>query len=83
MIRRRRQHAAVRGHSFEKKPPSELDIRMELGPKGKTPPRIGHSASEVTTNYDARHPNRSQQTMHEEKRGTNGKRDVHEDTREL
>ena len=34
---------------------------MERGLKGNTPLRIGHSASEVITGSDARHPNPSQQ----------------------
>ena len=71
MILRRRRHAAAHINTFVTKLPPELEIRMELGPNGNTPPRIVHSASEVITGCDARHPNRSQQTMHEGISGTN------------
>ena len=83
MIHRRRKHPAARIKTFVNKPQPELEIRMELGPKGNTPPRIGHSSSEVITGLDVRHPTRSQQTMHEERSGTNGKRDMHGETRPL
>ena len=61
----------------------KLEVPVELGPEGHTPPGVGGTARNVSAGGDARHPHRGQHGLHEELPRMDGGRYVHEETDEL
>ena len=62
---------------------SELEVPVELGPEDGTPTGLRRPARVISAGCGARHPNRGQHTLQEERPRTESERDMQLDANEL